>query len=107
MQMDLQNGKLIFRVQLHHFSAVDWEFFTIGDDKFLLVSNAQNGGDERELRSTMYRWQGMDGFVPVHIMNTLPNSDWEVFTDNSDVYFIYTNAKGRNSQVLKAKFIPV
>ncbi|XP_069107591.1 thrombospondin-type laminin G domain and EAR repeat-containing protein-like [Argopecten irradians] len=86
------------------YSAVDWEFFTVGDDNFLLVSNAQNGGEERELKSTMYRWQGLDGFVPVHVMTTLPNSDWEVFTDGDDTYFIYTNAKGRNSQILKARF---
>ena len=69
------------------------------------MSNAQNGGNAEEQLTTIYRWQGMDQFVPVHKMATLPNTDWEVFREGSNVYFIYSNAKGRTSQVLKAKFV--
>ena len=84
-------------------SAVDWESFTIDDDHFLLVSNAQNGGPEQEHYSVMYRWQGLDKFVKVHTMATEANSDWEVFEFDGNTYFISTNAKGRNSQVFKSK----
>ncbi|XP_071148872.1 thrombospondin-type laminin G domain and EAR repeat-containing protein-like [Mytilus edulis] len=88
------------------YSAVDWEFFSIDDNSYLIVSNAQNGGNEEEQLTTIYRWQGMDKFVPVHKMSTLPNTDWEVFHEGNDLYFIYANAKGRTSQVLKARFYP-
>jgi len=71
----------------------------------LIVSNAQNGGQDEEHESVIYRWQGMDRFVPVHRLTTLANTDWEIFSDNGDTYFLYTNAKGKNSQILKAKYI--
>ena len=50
----------------------------------------------------IYRLQGVDKFVPVHRMYLEPNADWEVFEDGDDHYFIFSNAKGRASQVLKA-----
>ncbi|CAG2237657.1 Thrombospondin-type laminin G domain and EAR repeat-containing protein [Mytilus edulis] len=67
------------------YSAVDWEFFSIDDNSYLIVSNAQNGGNEEEQLTTIYRWQGMDKFVPVHKMSTLPNTDWEVFHEGNDL----------------------
>jgi len=85
-------------------SAIDWEHFTIEDDHYLVVSNAQNGGNEREHLTVIYRLQGVDRFVPVHHMFLEASADWEVFQDGREVYFIYTNAKGKKSQVLKAKF---
>ncbi|KAL3856017.1 hypothetical protein ACJMK2_015214, partial [Sinanodonta woodiana] len=88
----------------HTFSAIDWEHFMIGDDHFLVVSNAQNGGTELERQSTMYRLQGVDRFVPVHNMALRPSSDWEMFQDDDEYYFVYSNAKSTMSQVLKAKF---
>jgi hypothetical protein len=41
----------------------------------------------------------MDKFVPVHKMSTLPNTDWEIFHDGKDLYFIHANAKGRTSTI--------
>ena len=69
-----------------------------------MVSNAQNGGTGEELTSVVYRWQGLDRFVPVHKLRTLPSADWEVFTENNDVYLIYANAKDTTSHVVKVKF---
>lgn len=85
-------------------SAIDWEHFMIGEDHYLILSNAQNGGSEQDRLTNIYRLQGVDKFVPVHHMYLEPSADWEVFQDGSDVYFVYSNAKGRQSQVLKAKF---
>ncbi|KAJ8320690.1 hypothetical protein KUTeg_002277 [Tegillarca granosa] len=86
-------------------SAVDWEFFTLGTDSYLIQSNAQNGGNENQHFSYIYRWQGLDRFVPVHEMATLPNTDWEVFQDGQETYFVYSNPKGKVSQVMKATYI--
>ena len=86
-----------------YFSAIDWEYFTVGNDQYLIVSNAQNGGTEDQQLTTIYRLQGVDKFVPVHQMYLEPSADWESFQDGDDFYLIYSNAKGRQSQVLKAK----
>lgn len=37
------------------FSAVDWEFFTLGDEKFLVVANSHDGGSY-SLNSVVYRF---------------------------------------------------
>lgn len=88
-------------------SAIDWEHVQLGSDHYLIVSNAQNGGQGERLRSVVYRYQGVDQFVPVHALNTLPNADFDVFTDDNDddVYLVYAGAKGPTSQVLKVKFV--
>lgn len=77
----------------------------IGSDHYLIVSNAQNGGTGERLKSVIYRWQGLDQFVPVHRMVTLPNADFDVFTDREDVFFVYASAKSATSEVLKVKFV--
>ncbi|KAL8587413.1 hypothetical protein ACOMHN_062146 [Nucella lapillus] len=87
------------------YSAIDWEHVQIGSDHYLLVSNAQNGGSGDRLKSVVYRWQGMDGFVPVHYLATLPNADFDVFTDHDDVFLVYAGAKSSVSEVLKVKFV--
>lgn len=87
------------------FSAIDWEFFTIGEQKYLVVSNAQNTEDSREHDSVIYRWQGVDQFVPVHRMKLLPTADFEAFKIGQDIYLLYANPKSNVSQILKAKFI--
>ncbi|XP_046377703.2 thrombospondin-type laminin G domain and EAR repeat-containing protein-like [Haliotis rufescens] len=86
------------------YSAIDWEYVRVGGDHFLVVSNAQNGGEGEELASVVYRWQGLDRFVPVHRLKTLPSADWETFTQGEDIYLIYANAKESTSQIIKAKF---
>lgn len=53
--------------------------------------------------SVLYRWQGIDKFVPVHYLATKPSTDWETFHMNGETFIIYSNAKDTVSQVLKAK----
>ena len=107
-------------------SAVDWEFLTIGDEHYLIVSNAQHkqstpittvssaaaAGASRpgetqhhdlDERSTMYRWQGIDKFVPVHHLATRPCADWESFKMNGETFLVYAGTTDNVSEVLKAK----
>ena len=49
------------------------------------------------------RWQGVEKFVPVHYLDTLPSADWEVFSVNGDTYLVYANAKNNISQMYKVK----
>lgn len=115
------------------FSATDWEAFSIGEDHYIVVSNSQRGRlygphggrpgtvdgaggygaggygaswrPSITTRSVIYRWQGVEKFVPVHYMETLPSSDWETFTVEGDVYLVYANDKEAISQVLKVKMV--
>ncbi|XP_034429240.1 thrombospondin-type laminin G domain and EAR repeat-containing protein-like isoform X2 [Hippoglossus hippoglossus] len=83
-------------------SAVDWEFFTIGDEKFLVVANSYDG-NSHSLNSVVYRWQGYEGFVPVHSLPTFGCRDWEHFSTDEGSFLIYSSATTRLSKVFKLK----
>ena len=62
-------------------------------------------GPLEKQHSVIYRWQGVEKFVPVHYLDTLPSADWEVFTVGGDTYLVYANAKESISQLLKVKYV--
>ncbi|XP_061650628.1 thrombospondin-type laminin G domain and EAR repeat-containing protein-like [Phyllopteryx taeniolatus] len=84
------------------YSAVDWEFFSLGEEYFLVVANSFNG-ESYSLNSVLYRWQGYEGFVPIHWLPTIGCSDWEFFSAGGDSYLIYSSAKARLAKVFKLK----
>ncbi|XP_034043148.1 thrombospondin-type laminin G domain and EAR repeat-containing protein-like [Thalassophryne amazonica] len=83
-------------------SALDWEFFTIGEQKFLVVANSHDGSSY-SLNSVVYRWQGYEGFVPVHILPTFGCRDWEHFSTDEGSFLVYSSATSRLSKVFKLK----
>ncbi|XP_068602720.1 thrombospondin-type laminin G domain and EAR repeat-containing protein-like [Brachionichthys hirsutus] len=83
-------------------SAVDWEFFTVGDEKFLVVANSHDGSSY-SLNSVVYRWQGYEGFVPVHSLPTFGCRDWEHFSTGEGAFLIYSSATSRLSKVFKLR----
>ncbi|XP_065105138.1 thrombospondin-type laminin G domain and EAR repeat-containing protein [Paramisgurnus dabryanus] len=85
-------------------SALDWEYFTVGDDKFLVVANSFDG-TSYSLNSVIYRWQGYEGFVPVHRLNTNGCRDWEFFNTTEGSYLIFSSARAALSKVLKLRTI--
>uniref|UniRef100_I3IYH1 Thrombospondin type laminin G domain and EAR repeats n=1 Tax=Oreochromis niloticus TaxID=8128 RepID=I3IYH1_ORENI len=84
------------------YSAVDWEFFSLGQEHFLVVANSFNG-ESYSLNSILYRWQGYEGFVPVHWLPTIGCSDWEFFSAKGESYLIYSSAKAPLSKVFMLK----
>ncbi|CAK6978604.1 thrombospondin-type laminin G domain and EAR repeat-containing protein-like [Scomber scombrus] len=97
------NGQLFVRFQdILTYSAVDWEFFSLGEEYFLVVANSFNG-ESYSLNSILYRWQGYEGFVPVHWLPTIGCSDWEFFSSKGESYLIYSSAKASLSKVFKLK----
>ena len=90
-------------------SIIDWEYFTIGNDSYLIASNQWRGSlKEHGFSSTykdtiIYRWKGAEKFVPAHKIQTAPSADWEVIKDGQETYLIYANGAGRTTQVYKAK----
>ncbi|XP_041807244.1 thrombospondin-type laminin G domain and EAR repeat-containing protein-like [Chelmon rostratus] len=83
-------------------SAVDWEFFTVGEEKFLVVANSHDGSSY-SLNSVVYRWQGYEGFVPVHSLPTFGCRDWEHFSTDEGSFLIYSSATSRLSKVFKLR----
>ncbi|KAL7882304.1 hypothetical protein AOLI_G00091530 [Acnodon oligacanthus] len=83
-------------------SALDWEFFTVGDDKFLVVANSYDG-NSYSLNSVIYRWQGYERFVPVHTLSTNGCRDWEFFTSSDGSYLISSSARQALSKVLRLR----
>ena len=86
-------------------SAIDWEVFTVGDDTYLAISNAQNGGGPDRHRSVIYRWQGVEKFVPKHYLETYSSADLETFTADGQQYLVYANPKESVSQVYHIKTV--
>ncbi|XP_034090120.1 thrombospondin-type laminin G domain and EAR repeat-containing protein-like [Gymnodraco acuticeps] len=83
-------------------SAVDWEFFTVGEEKFLIVANSHDGSSY-SLNSVIYRWQGYEGFVPAHSLPTVGCRDWEHFSTEEGSFLVYSSATSRLSKVLKLR----
>ncbi|XP_045917721.1 thrombospondin-type laminin G domain and EAR repeat-containing protein-like isoform X2 [Micropterus dolomieu] len=97
------NGQLFVRFQdIVTYSAVDWEFFNLGEEYFLVVANSFDG-ESYSLNSVLYRWQGYEGFVPVHWLPTIGCSDWEFFNSKGESYLIYSSAKAPLAKVFKLK----
>uniref|UniRef100_A0A3P9M7I4 Thrombospondin type laminin G domain and EAR repeats n=1 Tax=Oryzias latipes TaxID=8090 RepID=A0A3P9M7I4_ORYLA len=83
-------------------SALDWEFFIIGDEKFLVVANSHDGSSY-SLNSIIYRWQGYEGFVPVHSLPTFGCRDWEHFRTDEGSFLVYSSATSRLSKVFRLR----
>ncbi|XP_075855023.1 thrombospondin-type laminin G domain and EAR repeat-containing protein [Microcebus murinus] len=83
-------------------SALDWEFFSVGEDYFLVVANSFDGNTFL-VNSIIYRWQGYEGFVAVHSLPTFGCRDWEAFNTPAGSYLIYSSAKEPLSRVLRLK----
>ncbi|XP_072723367.1 thrombospondin-type laminin G domain and EAR repeat-containing protein isoform X1 [Ciconia boyciana] len=84
------------------YSALDWEFFSVGDDSFLVVANSFDGFTF-SVNSIIYRWQGYEGFVAAHHLPTVGCRDWEAFHTTEGSYLLYSSAKEPLSKVLKLK----
>ncbi|XP_008825644.1 thrombospondin-type laminin G domain and EAR repeat-containing protein [Nannospalax galili] len=83
-------------------SALDWEFFSVGEDHFLVVANSFDG-NSFSVNSIIYRWQGYEGFVAVHRLPTFGCRDWEAFNTTAGSYLIYSSAKEPLSRVLRLR----
>ncbi|XP_058517215.1 thrombospondin-type laminin G domain and EAR repeat-containing protein [Ochotona princeps] len=83
-------------------SALDWEFFSVGEDYFLVVANSFDGSTFL-VDSVVYRWQGYEGFVAAHSLPTFGCRDWEAFSTPAGSYLIYSSAKEPLSRVLRLR----
>jgi len=71
-------------------SAQDLEFFTLGRDLFLVCASSSDS--KKELDNVVYRYQGVEGFVPVHRIKTPPSSDWTKFESRDNRHFLISSS---------------
>ncbi|KAL2080822.1 hypothetical protein ACEWY4_022675 [Coilia grayii] len=100
LNMELQRF-IRFQDILTH-TAVDWEFFTVGTQSFLVVANSYNG-TSYTLKSVIYRWQGSEGFVAAHELLTVGCRDWEFFHTSEGSFLVYASATSTLSKVFRLK----
>ncbi|KAB1283355.1 Thrombospondin-type laminin G domain and EAR repeat-containing protein [Camelus dromedarius] len=118
VEMQVQNGSYVINSVIYELnvtaqtfvrfqeiltcSALDWEFFSVGEDYFLVVANSFDG-TTFSVNSIIYRWQGYEGFVAVHSLPTFGCRDWEAFRTAAGAYLVYSSAKEPLSRVLKLR----
>ena len=69
--------------------ATDWEFFTIGDNHYLVVANYYNGSSYNT-DSKIYQWNGSN-FVEFQSIPTNGAFGWEFFTIGDNHYLVVAN----------------
>ncbi|KAF6018963.1 tspear [Bugula neritina] len=126
VQLDNQNGRhstvsVIYKAnkftqrfdvfqEISTYGIIDWEYFTIGNDSYLIASNQRPGHMSDETtnqlatkETTIYRWKGTEKFVPSNKIEAAPAADWEVIQDGRQTYLIYANGAGATTQIYRAK----
>uniref|UniRef100_A0A8C4Q7T2 Thrombospondin-type laminin G domain and EAR repeats a n=1 Tax=Eptatretus burgeri TaxID=7764 RepID=A0A8C4Q7T2_EPTBU len=101
-ELDLAQLMFVKFQDILTYSATDWEFFTVGDDSFLIVANSFDGSSNM-VDSIIYRWQGYERFVPVHHLPTTACADWEKVDVGEESFLLFANAKSKSSSVLRLK----
>ena len=69
--------------------ASKWEFFTLGDDSYLIVANFHND-KTRNIDSKVYEWNG-SAFVESQSIPTNGALGWEFFIIGIDSYLVVAN----------------
>ena len=82
-------------------NASDWETFTVGCDHYLIVSNSNAGGDDKQVTSVVYKYQGLEQFVPVHTIRMQGAVSWEHFSQDNEQYLAYASSIQGDSKVIK------
>nr|XP_031306548.1 thrombospondin-type laminin G domain and EAR repeat-containing protein [Camelus dromedarius] len=129
VEMQVQNGSYVINSVIYELnvtaqtfvrfqeiltcSALDWEFFSVGEDYFLVVANSFDGttfsavtappGPAPRDCNLGRLWQGYEGFVAVHSLPTFGCRDWEAFRTAAGAYLVYSSAKEPLSRVLKLR----
>lgn len=82
---------------------LDWEYFTVGNDSFLIGSNQQPTSSSQSKDTIIYRWKGAEKFVESAKIQTDASADWEVIYEGMNTYLIYANGGGSKTEIFKAK----
>lgn len=82
-------------------NASDWETFTIGCDHYLIVSNSNANGNNKGTTSVVYKYQGLEQFVPVHTIKMKGAVSWEHYSQGNKQYLTSASSITGDSKVIK------
>ncbi|XP_076823852.1 thrombospondin-type laminin G domain and EAR repeat-containing protein-like isoform X2 [Clavelina lepadiformis] len=94
-EFDISLLRFVFYQRVETNGATDWEFFTIGNQRFLALANSNSS------ISHIYRWRGVEKFVEVHRLPIGPTTDIDYIPINGEHYLATANHKGNRSKLLK------
>lgn len=81
-------------------NASDWETFTIGCDHYLIVSNS-NVKSDKQTTSIVYKYQGLEQFVPIHTIRMQGAVSWEHYSQDNEQYLTCASSTQGDSKVVK------
>ncbi len=97
------NGSVFVEIQaIPTYNATDWEFFSIGADHFLAVTNAAKDGPIYNIDSKIYKWNGAT-FDEFQAILTYDAQDWQHFTIDDTNYLVVTNYHDGTTGLLDSK----
>lgn len=82
-------------------NASDWEAFTIGCNHYLIVSNSNAKGEDKDIASVVYQYQGLEQFVPVHTIKMQGAVSWEHYSKDNEQYLTCASSAQGESKVVK------
>ena len=82
-------------------NASDWQTFTVGCNHYLIVSNSNPRGNDKETTSVVYQYQGLEQFVPVHSIKMKGAVSWEHYTQDNEQYLTCASSVQGDSKVIK------
>lgn len=82
-------------------NASDWETFMIGCNHYLIVSNSNAQGDNKQTTSVVYKYQGLEQFVPVHTIKMEGAVSWEHYSQDNEQYLTCASIIQGDSKVIK------
>ena len=99
---ELDTAKVQFKPyqEIETFKASDWEAFKVGCSHYLIVSNS--GPDENnDITSVVYKYQGLEQFVPVHTIKLHGAASWELYSDGDEQYLTCASNLSGETKVIK------
>ena len=96
---DIQNNGLTQTISTN--GALDWEYFTIDNNHYLVVANQYNGSTYN-IDSKIYKWNG-NSFIEFQSIPTNGASYWEYFTIDNNHYLIVSNYHNGSTYNLNSK----
>ena len=81
--------------------AIDWEFFSINNDHYLVVANHHDDSGYN-INSKIYKWNGIN-FIEYQSILTNSATDWEFFSINGNYYIVVANRFTGSSYNINSK----
>lgn len=102
-KFDTNSGLFVVFQSLTTYSASKWLYFEVCGDSYLAVANSYDEDREHDVRSNIYRFQGVEKFVQVHSIPTRGAVDWDHIRVGGQDFLSCANSRAGESHILVLK----